>query len=158
MANNKVRKIRLSTDDKIFYTVSDILLGLLLLIILYPLIFVVSSSFSAPNAVLSGKVGEHTSESCAFDHADVAHFYPSFEITTNEIDGVARITAIRLTTDMVETPQGLKIGMREEDAANAFPALKDADWSLADGTALLSVTIVDGKVAEIVYTPSISED
>ncbi len=56
MANNKVRKIRLSTDDKIFYTVSDILLGLLLLIILYPLIFVVSSSFSAPNAVLSGKV------------------------------------------------------------------------------------------------------
>jgi hypothetical protein len=109
-------------------------------------------------SALSGKVGEHTSESCAFDHADVAHFYPSFEITTNEIDGVARITAIRLTTDMVETPQGLKIGMREEDAANAFPALKDADWNLADGTALLSVTIVDGKVAEIVYTPSISED
>lgn len=107
---------------------------------------------------LSGKLGEHTSESCAFDHADVAHFYPSFEITTNEIDGVDRITAIRLTTDMIETPQGLKIGMSEEDAAKAFPALKAADWNLIDGTALLSVTVIDGKVAEIVYTPSVSDN
>ncbi len=102
--------------------------------------------------------GEHTSESCAFDHADVVHFYPSFEITTNEIDGVERITAIRVTSDLIETPQGLKIGMPEEDAQTALPALKDSDGNIIDGTALLSVTIIDGKVAEIVYTPAVTED
>ena len=56
MTNSSAKKIRLSRDDRIFYTVSDILLGLLLIVILYPLIYVVSSSFSAPNAVLSGRV------------------------------------------------------------------------------------------------------
>ena len=107
---------------------------------------------------LPEQTGSHTSESCAFEHADVSHIYPSFEITTNEIDGVDRITAIRLTSDMIETPQGLRIGMTEEDAAAAFPALKEADWNLIDGTALLSVTIADGVVTGIVYTPSIKEE
>ena len=109
-------------------------------------------------SALPKQVGEHTSESCAFDHADVYHLYPSYEIQTNEIDGVDRITAIRITTDLVETPQGLFIGMSEEDAAKAFPALKEADWNLIDGTALLSVTVIDGKVVDIVYTPSIAEN
>jgi hypothetical protein len=109
-------------------------------------------------SALPKQVGEHVSESCAFDHADVYHLYPSYEIQTNEIDGTDRITAIRVTTDLVRTPQGLFIGMSEADAAKAFPALKNADWNLIDGTALLSVTIIDGRIAEIVYTPSIGEN
>ena len=56
MSNRSATKIKLSRDDRLFYTVSYILLGLLLIIISYPLIYVVSSSFSAPNAVLAGKV------------------------------------------------------------------------------------------------------
>lgn len=102
--------------------------------------------------------GTFTRESCAFDTADVYHLYSSFEIMTNEIDGAARITAIRLTSDMIKTPQGLYIGMPEADAAAAFPALSEADWNLEDGTALLSVTITDGAVTGIVYTPVINEE
>ena len=102
--------------------------------------------------------GTMTRESCAFDTADVFHTYDSFDIMTNEIDGVARITGINVTSDLIETPQGLRIGMTEEEAGELFPALKEADWNLVDGTALLSVTIVEGKIFSICYTPAPAED
>ena len=98
-----------------------------------------------------------TGQSCAFETEDVSYFFAGFEITTNEIDGVSRVTAIRLDDDTVKTPQGLYIGMPEEDAISAFPALYEADWNLVDGTALLSVTIVDGAVYGVTYTPAIGE-
>ena len=99
-----------------------------------------------------------TGKSCAFESEDVSYFYAGFTIMTNEIDGVDRITGIKIDDDTVKTPQGLYIGMSEEDAAAAFPAAKDADWNYADGTALLSVSISDGIVKGIVYTPVIPED
>ena len=48
--------------------------------------------------------------------------------------------------------------MPEEVAAAAFPALYQADWNLVDGTALLSVTIVDGAVYGVTYTPAIGKE
>lgn len=47
---------RLSRGDRLFYIAVDILMAALLIVVLYPLIYVVSSSFSAPNAVLNGQV------------------------------------------------------------------------------------------------------
>ena len=99
-----------------------------------------------------------TGKSCAFESEDVSYFYAGFTIMTNEIDGTDRITGIKIDDDTVKTPQGLYIGMSAEDAAAAFPAAKEADWSYADGTALLSVTIADDVVKGIVYTPVIPED
>ena len=61
---------------------------------------------------------------------------------------------ITVADDTIRTPQGLYIGMSEADAAAAFPALAESDWNLIDGTALLSVTMKDGAIASIVYTPS----
>ena len=55
MKRNK-NKIGLCTEDKIMYAVVDVLMVLLILIIAYPLIYVVSSSFSSGEAVSSGKV------------------------------------------------------------------------------------------------------
>jgi len=99
-----------------------------------------------------------TGETCAFDTADVYYYYAGFQILTNEIDGVSRITAIAIADDTIKTPQGLYIGMTEADAAEAFPALRDAGWNLTDGSAKLTVTFVDGMVTGIAYSPSISED
>ncbi|MBR6040208.1 MAG: hypothetical protein IKP38_07005 [Clostridia bacterium] len=99
-----------------------------------------------------------TGQSCAFETEDVSYFFAGFEITANEIDGTSRVTAIRLDDDTVKTPQGLYIGMPEEDAISAFPALYEADWNLVDGTALLSVTIVDGAIYGVTYTPAIGEN
>ncbi len=54
MRRNKLRN--LSTGDRVFTIVIYVLLSIILVIILYPLIFVVSASFSDPQAVISGEV------------------------------------------------------------------------------------------------------
>ena len=95
-----------------------------------------------------------TGETCAFDSADVYYYYAGFQIMVNEIDGVARITAITVADDTVKTPQGLYIGMPQEAAAEAFAALYESGWSLVDGTAQLSVVVKDGVIASIVYSPA----
>ena len=48
--------IKDTAGDKIFHTITYILLGLLALIILYPVYFIVIASISDPDAVLAGKV------------------------------------------------------------------------------------------------------
>lgn len=49
-------KIGLSRDDRIFYAAVNIIMIIILIIVLWPLIFIVSSSFSSKEAVLAGKV------------------------------------------------------------------------------------------------------
>ena len=52
----KQNRINESKGDKVFLTVISIFLILVMIIILYPLIFIVSSSFSSTEAVSSGRV------------------------------------------------------------------------------------------------------
>ena len=49
-------KIKISTEDKILYTVVNIILVLVTIAVLYPLIYIVSSSFSSGRAITSGRV------------------------------------------------------------------------------------------------------
>lgn len=51
-----MKKHRDSRDDRIFYLVNAALLTILMLIVLYPLIFIVSCSFSSAHAITSGRV------------------------------------------------------------------------------------------------------
>lgn len=51
---NKVK--RTTNEDKVFYSVTYTVLIIILLMVLYPLTYIVSSSFSSPAAVASGKV------------------------------------------------------------------------------------------------------
>ncbi|KRE72965.1 carbohydrate ABC transporter permease [Paenibacillus sp. Soil750] len=50
-------KIRESNGDRIFLAITYVLIGILVLIVLYPLIYVVSASFSDPKLVIAGKIG-----------------------------------------------------------------------------------------------------
>lgn len=50
------RKVKDTTSDKILYTAIHVLMVFVLIITLYPLIYVVSASFSSAEAVSSGKV------------------------------------------------------------------------------------------------------
>lgn len=52
----KKKAIRLSTGDRVYYAICYVVIVLLLLAVLYPLIFVVSASFSSASAVSTGKV------------------------------------------------------------------------------------------------------
>lgn len=45
-----------NSSDRIFYAVNALILGILAVIIIYPLYFIVIASFSDPDAVLAGKV------------------------------------------------------------------------------------------------------
>lgn len=54
--NSKAKKIKMGRDDKIYYASIHIILILVLVVIGYPLIYIVSSSFSSPTAVSTGKV------------------------------------------------------------------------------------------------------
>ena len=49
-------RVKLSLDDKIYYGITGIVLVLFLIIVLYPLIYIVSASFSSATAVTSGRV------------------------------------------------------------------------------------------------------
>ena len=49
-------KIKQSKGDKVFYFFNDLWLLLALLVVLYPIIYIISSSFSSANAVSTGKV------------------------------------------------------------------------------------------------------
>ena len=48
--------IKNGTGDKVFYLINGLFLGLMALIVLYPLYFIVIASISDPDAVLAGKV------------------------------------------------------------------------------------------------------
>lgn len=57
MKHNKTRrKIRISAADRIYLTIVWLFLGLFTLSVLYPLIYVVSCSFSSPEALMQGRV------------------------------------------------------------------------------------------------------
>ena len=58
VADNKKQhnKIGITTSEKVFYTLVDILLGTFFLLVLLPLINIVASSFSTADAVGKGKV------------------------------------------------------------------------------------------------------
>ena len=53
---NRKNKVKLSLDDKLYYGITYVFLFLFLLLILYPLVFIVSASFSSAQAVTSGRV------------------------------------------------------------------------------------------------------
>jgi len=47
---------KISKGDRVYYLITDAFLFIFLIAVLYPMIYIISSSFSSPNAVLSGKV------------------------------------------------------------------------------------------------------
>ena len=56
MVKRKRNLVRLSGNDRLFYFFNTSFLILCLLLVLYPMIYILSSSFSSTNAVISGKV------------------------------------------------------------------------------------------------------
>ena len=52
----KQRRVRSSREDRLFFTIDVALLSLAFIVVLYPLVYIVSSSISDPYAVLAGEV------------------------------------------------------------------------------------------------------
>ena len=62
------------------------------------------------------------SNSCAYQGKDKFYYYDGFEVLVNDVDGTERITGITIADDTVSNPQGVKIGMKIDEAL----ALMDA--------------------------------
>ena len=56
MKKTKGSKINETRQDKVFNAINTVILWLVLILVAYPLIYVLSASFSNPQAVSSGKV------------------------------------------------------------------------------------------------------
>ena len=70
---------------------------------------------SAPVLEALGEpIGSFEADSCAYIGKDMFYYYPGFELTVNEVDGVNRITAITVADDTITIPQGLRIYDEEE--------------------------------------------
>ena len=55
-SNAKRNKMKICTEDKIFNVISYVILSLLLVVFVYPLVYVVSASITKPSEVLSGQM------------------------------------------------------------------------------------------------------
>ncbi len=56
MSGNRSKSIRLSAGDRLFYAITYIIVTIMVLLVLYPLLYVLAASFSSPSAVAAGKV------------------------------------------------------------------------------------------------------
>lgn len=56
------------------------------------------------------------SNSCAYQGKDKFYYYDGFEVLVNDVDGTERITGITIADDTVSNPQGVKIGMKIDEA------------------------------------------
>src|SRR5258708_25761066 len=56
LRRKSLNTIQESSEDKILTTLNYIFLAVILILILYPLVYTISASFSAPSAVIAGKV------------------------------------------------------------------------------------------------------
>ena len=73
-----VKKIKEPMDDKFFYTVVYIIVALVSIIVAYPIIYILSSSFSSPNAVLAGRIVLWPVEFSLEGYAAVFRYPPVF--------------------------------------------------------------------------------
>ena len=108
------------------------------------------------------------SPSCAYQGDDYIYYYDSLELSVNEIDGVLYITGIVIADDMIQTPQGLTIGMEMDEALALMEAIEDEELTMEEnrgvysfryGPALLLIrSDSDGEITAIQYRPSNTED
>ena len=50
------KKVKVGRSDRVFYTIVYVITIILTLLVLYPIVFVISASFSSSTAVAQGKV------------------------------------------------------------------------------------------------------
>ena len=106
-------------------------------------------------SALGEPVSTFESNSCAYQGKDYFYYYDGFEVMVNDVDGVKRITGITVADDTVQTPQGLKIGMKLEDAqallTGEFKQVGDV-YKYTQGSTVLKLAVGDdGTLTAIEY-------
>lgn len=99
----------------------------------------------------------YEAQSCAYQGLDQFYTFDSFEVLVNTIDGRNVITSISILDDMVETPEGLRIGDSYDTMVSVlgdgYTQSSDLYRYVRDGT-MLTVLIKNNSVSSIEYTIS----
>ncbi len=97
-------------------------------------------------AVLGDPVGSFEADSCAYLGKDKFYYYPGFELTVNEVEGVERITVITVADDTIVTPQGLRIYDEEDKLLSLLGGEeKNGVYSYDDGRTMLVVQVKESE-------------
>lgn len=95
-------------------------------------------------AALGDPIGSFEADSCAYIGKDLFYYYPGFELTVNEVEGVDRITAITLADDTVTIPQGLRIYDEEEKLLDILGGTEENGvYAYENGLVLLLIQVKD---------------
>lgn len=106
----------------------------------------------------SGGTAENAS--CAYQGNDYFYYFDSLsvEIMANEIDGVLRVTDIKIIDDMIKNPQGVTIGTKMDAATAAMGdgySISGSVYSYVHGnTTVLILCGSDNCVKALEYTVS----
>ena len=96
-------------------------------------------------AALGDPIGTFEADSCAYIGKDLFYYYPGFELTVNQVEGVDRITAITVADDTVITPQGLRIYDEEEKLLSLLGGTEDNGvYTYRNGQIQLLIQVKDG--------------
>lgn len=96
-------------------------------------------------AALGDPIGTFEADSCAYIGKDLFYYYPGFELTVNQVEGVDRITAITVADDTVITPQGLRIYDEEEKLLSLLGGTEDNGvYTYRNGQIQLLILVKDG--------------
>ena len=97
-------------------------------------------------AALGEPLGAFEADSCAYLGKDLFYAYPGMELTVNEVEGVNRITIIRVTDDTVTIPQGLRIYDEEEKVLDLLGGTdNNGVYSYKSGTTELLVQVKEAE-------------
>ena len=105
---------------------------------------------------LGNPLSETSSASCGgFEGKDYVYTFKGFRVSTTPAKDGQVVCKIELTDDSVKTPEGLYIGMSEDEAKDAMKGKKSettgGNLVYSSDTTKLQVIIRDGSVAGIVY-------
>ncbi len=106
-------------------------------------------------AAIGDPSGTFDAESCAYQGKDYFYYFSGFELTTNDFDGIQRITLISIIDDTVAIPQGVKIGMSLDEALALMPndyTQSTGIYSFTDGSCLLRLRSEEGVITGIEYS------
>lgn len=114
-------------------------------------------------SALGEPVSTFESNSCAYQGKDKFYYYDGFEILVNDVDGTERVTGITLADDTVSNPQGVKIGMKGDEALKLMDGLEYTQsgdtYKFTVGSTLFRLQVgADGTVKAAEYSVAANDN
>ena len=106
---------------------------------------------------LTGLLSTFEADSCAYQGKDYYYYYPGFELTVNELEGVKRITAITLVDDTIKAEfsgGALGIGDGEQLLRQVLGGEPGQSYyEFAGSHSRVQIQLTEGRITAMVFRP-----